>query len=42
MIKYLPEQSVVKLKIGDRIGLTESEFEQPSAAFFADLEQRFL
>jgi hypothetical protein len=42
VIRYLPELSVVKLKIGDRIGLTESEFEQLSVAFFADLEQKFL
>jgi len=32
----------VKLHIGDQIRLTEAEFENLSAAFFAELERRFL
>src|SRR6266540_5006098 len=32
-IKYVPDQSVVKLQIGDRIKLTASEFERLSSAF---------
>jgi hypothetical protein len=42
IIKYIPEQSVVKIKVGDRIHLTAGEFERLSAAFFADLEHKFL
>jgi hypothetical protein len=41
-IKYIPEQSVVKLKVGDRINLTADEFERLSAAFFAELKSKFL
>jgi hypothetical protein len=37
-----PDQSVVKLRIGDRIRLTADEFERLSVAFFAELERRFL
>lgn len=42
VIDYVPDQSVVKLKIGDRIQLTAAEFERLSAAFFAELERKFL
>lgn len=42
VVKYVPDRSVVKLEIGDRIHLTRDEFERLSAAFFAELEQRFL
>jgi hypothetical protein len=42
VVKYIPEQSVVKLKIGDQIRLTAEEFERLSAAFFAELERKFL
>ena len=42
VIKYIPEQSVVKLKIGDQIRLTEDEFGRLSAAFFAELKRKFL
>lgn len=41
-IKLTPERSVLKLNIGDPIRLTEEEFERLSAAFFAELERRFL
>src|SRR6266536_1318828 len=41
-IKLTPERSIVKLHIGDPIRLTEEEFERLSAAFFAELERRFL
>ncbi len=41
MIKYIPEQSVVKLDIGDRIRLTAEDFERLSAAFFAEAEAKF-
>lgn len=42
VVKYIPDQSVVKLNIGDRICLTAEEFERLSAAFFAESEHRFL
>jgi hypothetical protein len=42
VIDYVPEDAVVKLKVGDRIQLTADEFERLAAAFFAELETRFL
>ncbi len=42
VIKYDPDESVVKLQVGDPIKLTESDFERLSSAFFAQLECRFL
>ena len=41
VIKYVTEQAVVKLKIGDSIKLTETEFEQLAAAFLAELNTKF-
>lgn len=42
VIKLIPDQSVVKLHIGDSIRLTEKEFERLSAAFFDEIERKFL
>jgi hypothetical protein len=42
VIKYVPEQSVVKLEAGDRIRLTADDFERLSAAFFQDLEGKYV
>jgi hypothetical protein len=42
VIKYRPDQSVLKLKVGDPIRLTAEEFERLSAAFFEELERKFL
>jgi hypothetical protein len=42
VIKLVPEDSVVKLHVGDPIRLSEKQFEQLSAAFYAELERRFL
>ena len=42
MIKYVPDESVVKQQIGKSIKLTAPEFELLSSAFFAELERRFL
>ncbi len=42
VIKLIPDQSVLKLNIGDPIRLTEEQFERLSAAFFAEIERRFL
>jgi hypothetical protein len=35
-------QSILKLNLGDKILLSAEEFERLSAAFFAELERRFL
>lgn len=42
VLKLTPEQSVLGLQFGDAIKLTAPEFERLSAAFFAELEGRFL
>ena len=36
-----PEKSVLKLKVGDEVRLSEADFARLSAAFFAELEKRF-
>jgi hypothetical protein len=41
VIKYRPEQSVTKLKVGDPIVLTEDQFTALADAFFADIERKF-
>jgi hypothetical protein len=41
-IKYDPAKSVLKYRIGDEINLTEADFTLLSAAFFADIERKFL
>jgi hypothetical protein len=40
-IKYSPEKSVVKLKVGDEITLTEPAFVALFKAFFAEIEAKF-
>jgi hypothetical protein len=42
VIQYDAGKSVVKLSPGQRIQLTESDFDQLSEAFFTELEKRFL
>jgi len=42
VIKYVPEESVVKLNPGDRIQLTAESFERLAETFFAEIEKRFL
>jgi hypothetical protein len=42
VVKLIPEQSVVKLKIGEPIRRTAKDFEALSTAFFAELERIFL
>lgn len=42
VIKLIPDQSVVKLRIGDPIRLTAEQFERLSAPFFAEIEVKFL
>jgi hypothetical protein len=41
VIKYVPEEAVVHLEAGDRIQLSEPQFEALAGAFFAELERRF-
>jgi hypothetical protein len=42
VIKLVPDQSVVKLHLGDPIRLTEDDFERLAAAFFDEMERKFL
>ena len=42
VIKFVPDDSVTKVQIGDRIALTADEFERLSNAFFAELERKFV
>jgi hypothetical protein len=42
VIKLIPDQSVVKLNIGDRIRLNAVQFERLCNAFYAKVESRFL
>lgn len=42
VVRYVPAESVLKLDLGDTIALTAADFERHSAAFFAELEKRFL
>jgi hypothetical protein len=41
-IKYEAEESVLKLEVGDRIALSETQFESLYSAFMADLEAKFV
>ena len=41
VIKLVPEQSVLGIQFGESIRLTQQQFEQLSAAFFAELEAKF-
>lgn len=42
VIKLIPDRSVVKLRVGDRVSLTAEQFERLSSEFFAELERKFL
>lgn len=42
VIKFVPDQSVLKLTIGDRIELTSSQFERLAKAFFTEIESKFV
>jgi hypothetical protein len=42
VITLVPDQSVVKLEIGDRIRLSAAQFERLSTAFLAEIEARFV
>jgi hypothetical protein len=40
-IKLMPKKSILKLKTGDAVKLSEAEFVRLSTAFFAELEKRY-
>ncbi len=40
-IKYTPEKSVLKLRIGDEIRLDEAQFRALFTAFFSEIERKF-
>lgn len=42
VIKYVPDESIVKLQVGDPIKLTAADFQRLSAAFFDELQSKFL
>ncbi|MFN2607344.1 MAG: hypothetical protein ABR511_05535 [Acidimicrobiales bacterium] len=42
VVKLVPEQSVLKLQIGDPIRVTAGDFERLAAAFFTEIERKFL
>lgn len=42
VIKYVPKESIVKLKIGDRIELAGAQFARLAKAVFAEIESKFL
>jgi hypothetical protein len=42
VIKYVPESSVLKLKVGDPIALSLDDFERLADAFFEELNRKFL
>jgi hypothetical protein len=42
VIKLIPEESVLKLGIGERIALSAAQFERLSKAFLSDMKARFL
>jgi hypothetical protein len=42
VIKYVPEESVLGLELGDQIRLSKAQFEELSTALFAELEAKYL
>jgi hypothetical protein len=41
-LKLPPEKSLLKLRVGDDVKLSEAEFERLSKAFFAEIEKKYL
>jgi hypothetical protein len=42
VIKYVPDQTVVKLAVGDRVALSASQFTRLSKAFLAEIKAKFV
>jgi hypothetical protein len=42
VVKLIPDESVLKLDTGDRIGVSAAQFQRLAKAFFADLESKFV
>ncbi len=42
VIKYISDESVLKLELGDRITITAAQFERLSKAFLAELDAKFV
>lgn len=42
MIKFVSDQSVLGLDIGERIGLNAARFERFSEAFYVEIQAKFL
>jgi hypothetical protein len=42
VIKYVRDESVLGLRVGDRIRLSEAQFEALAEAFLAEIESRFV
>ena len=42
VIKWIPEATVLKLEIGDRIRIGAADFDRLAKAFFAEIEARFM
>lgn len=42
LIKFIPEETVLKLRPGDAIALSQEDFERLSTAFFEQVQKRFL
>lgn len=42
VIKYVPDSSVLKLKVGDTIKLSLDDFERLSEAFFDEMKRKFV
>ena len=42
VIKLDPDESVARIKFGDRIKMNVAQFEKLTKAFFAELEAKFL
>jgi hypothetical protein len=42
VIKFVPDDSVLKLNVGDRIKLTAAQFDRLAKAFLAEIESKFV
>ena len=42
VIKYEPEETVLKLDVGERIALRRAQFEKLAKAFYAEIEHKFM